>query len=447
MKSNKKLFTLALITVVFLCGMFFLRDFNLKWVQVHDDRAIVTINFLFPMNQDKFESSITLGDTLPQAGNFSCNIEWKSDTTVQLIIKELSDIKGQKILLQVTDAPTQIAGLSKNADIPIQFKSEVSLIAPTEELLISTQDTFPVRFNTPMDKKILYKYLQSDTKFYINEVKIPLTNGKEVVDSTSFTFTPKQPLENGRKYILSFRKGMPSQAGVLLAEDVNMILNTDIKPEIISVYPDNGDNWIGLYPRISLQTNKPVAGATLYLNGESIEGKMINDYKAEFLLSEVLKPSTKYTMSFEVTAPTGERSLPKEVSFTTVPIKEDRIWIEIILDKNQKIIAYKGNNPIKTIVCSGGSAKHPTKLGTYYITEKNEKYFDDEKNEGANALLTLSEGLKIHGITRDEYWKPKANIAYHLGAAQTKGDIILSDEDAVWLYNYLPVDTMVVIHE
>lgn len=447
MESNKKLFTLALIVVVFLCSMFFLRDFNLKWVQVRDDTAIVTINFLFPMEEDKFEESIRLADTLPQASDFNCVVEWKSNTTVQLIIKELSAIKGQKISLQIIDAPTQIGGLSKNANIAIQFKNEVSLIEPTEELLIATEDTFSVRFNTPMDKKILYKYLQSDTKFYISEVKVLLPDGKEIVDSTSFTFTPKEPLENGRKYILSFRKGMPSQAGVLLSEDINMILNTDIKPEIITVYPEDGNNWIGLYPRISLQTNRPITKATLYLDNHLVEGKITKDYNAEFLLDQILKPSTKYTMALEVVAPTGEKSIRKEVSFTTVPIKENRIWVEVILGKKQKLIVYKGNSPIKTIVCSSGLAKSATKLGTYYITEKNEKYFDEYKNEGANALLTLSEGIKIHGITRDEYWKPRANVESNLGSAQTKGDIVISDEEAVWLYNHLPIDTMVVIHE
>lgn len=447
MKTNKNLFSLAIITVIFLSIMFFLREYNLKWVQVKENTATVTINFLFPMNKDKFEESIKIQNSVPNADQFTCQLEWKTDTTVQIIIKETSDIKGQKIWLQIDSAPTTIWGLKKNANIDIQFKSPVAIINPLEEFLISTEQAFEVHFNTPMSKKTLNKYLQSDASFYIDEAKITLPNGNQVIDHTKFIFRPKKPLENGRKYILSFRKGMPSESGTMLSDNISIVLQTDIKPQINEVYPQTGSKWIGLYPKILLETNTKIKNAYIFVEGQKIQGKLVGEQRAEFLLDKVLKPNTTYNMQLQVEAPTGELSELKEISFTTVPINDTRIWVEVVLGDRQEIVIYKGNNPIKTIVCSGGSTKTPTPLGTYYILEKEEKYFDDVKNEGANAWLRLSEGVKLHGLPRDEYWNIKQRIANNLGSAQTNGDIVVEDEDAVWLYNYLPVDTMVIVHD
>ena len=39
------------------------------------------------------------------------------------------------------------------------------------------------------------------------------------------------------------------------------------------------------------------------------------------------------------------------------------------------------------------------------------------------------------------------DVLNRLGEGQTKGDIVMREEDAMWRYENLPSDTMIVIHE
>ena len=110
------------------------------------------------------------------------------------------------------------------------------------------------------------------------------------------------------------------------------------------------------------------------------------------------------------------------------------------------MIVYQGTQEIKRIQCSGGAPKSPTAKGTFYIKDKGDKYFSETEKEGANYWLTLSEGLRIHGMSRNEHWEIKMNVLNRLGEGQTKGNVVMREEDALWLYNNLPLDTMVVIH-
>ncbi|MGL4346097.1 MAG: L,D-transpeptidase [Cellulosilyticaceae bacterium] len=437
MNPSKKLFTIALLMVILVGGLFILKDFNITWVEVSNNQAVATVNFLFPMNQDKLGECIKIEGLEVDQQQYQCAIEWMSPTTAKIAIKETGEIRGQKIKLIVEDAPTEYSWLHKREVIPIQFKESVTVIEPSEEILISTEDSFLVKFSTPMNPHILHKYLKSDASFYIEPVKS---------DQSVFKFTPVIPLDNNRKYILSFSKGMPALSGVMLEEELSVVLQTDSKPEIVEMYPEQGSKWIGLYPKVTLKTNQPIVAATLDLGNQQIKGKIKEGYYVEFVLPKMLEPNHMYEWNVQVEAKTGERSLPSTIKFTTVPIPEDRIWIEVKLDSPHQIIAYQGKKQLRQMVCSAGVEKYPTAVGTYYVQGKGEKFFQDEMNRGANYWVKVSEQIMIHGMLRDEYWTPIYKVEERLGAPQTRGNIILSEEDAKWLYEKVKEDTMVIIH-
>lgn len=448
MKPSKTLFSIALMVVMLTGSIYFLKNFSLTWVEVQQDKAIITVNFLFPMAKENLAQCIKIQPQISSAQDFKCTIRWLSDKTAQITLEECSTIKGQKVRLIINNAPDRTRKVRKNAEMSIQFRSPISILSPQEELLIGTKTPFIIHFNTPMKKSMLHKYLESDAHFYIEPVKRELPNGKEEIDPTTYAFIPKEKLENSKKYVLSFRKGMPSESGVMLQEDTNVLLYTDSKPNITSLIPPTGSKWIGLFPKISLETDKPITEAYIELDGKTFKGKQITAYKAEFFPESLLKPETTYALKAKVKAPSGEMSEMKQTLFTTVPVHEDRIWVEIILNPTKSsLVVYKGEKQLKKMLCSGGKKETPTPYGTFYTYEKGEKYYSHKDNEGANSWIMLSEGIIIQGITRDEYWKIKNNIAQHLGEAQTKGNIILSEEDALWLYSALPNDTMVIIHD
>ena len=378
-------------------------------------------------------------DQVPEQ-TFTCAIEWESPTTAKIQVKETGSIKGQKIKLLIDKAPTKYKGWSKNEVVTIQFKEPVRIIEPQTEILISTNESFIIRFSTPMNPHKLNKYLKSDGSFYIEA----LDN-----DKSSFKFTPTKELENGRKYILNFSKGMPALSGAMLEEDVSVVLQTDVKPQVTHTYPENNSKWIGLYPKINITVDREITKAYLDIGNDTrIEGHLKeNKVEAEFILPEILKPDTKYEWQVIVEAPSGEGNTPYPFVFTTVPVPDNRLWIEVQVGKFQQILIHQGQKVIKQMNCSAGVEKYPTHLGTYYIQGKGEKFFSDEMNRGANYWLKVSGEVMLHGMLRDEYWTPLYRVEQRLGEAQTKGDIIVSEEDAKWLYENIVEDTMVIIHK
>ncbi|MEG0085261.1 MAG: L,D-transpeptidase family protein [Niameybacter sp.] len=446
MRPSKTLFLSALTLVLLTLALFIVRDLNFHWVKVGPEGATVTINFLFPMDKDAFQDTIKIQNQLGYTEEFTCSTNWLSSSVCQLKLKEAGSIRGQKVQLIIDHAPTQYGKMTKQAMIPIQFQSDIQLVSPVDEILIATTQSFQVEFNTPMNKDILHHFLSSDAEFIIEPVKYT-EGGKTVIDYTRFNFTPKKPLENDHKYILTFKKGMPSQSNVMLKENQKIILKTDIKPEIDEVSPVIGSKWVGLYPRITVLSKTPMKSAYLELNNEMLVGDVKSEYHAEFYPQSLLLPDTRYDGIVQIEATSGERSDPMAIYFTTQPLSQDRYWAEVKLGKNQEMIVYKGTEDIKHIQCSGGSQKTPTIRGTFYVQSKGDKYFSEDAQEGGNYWIMLSEQIRIHGMTRDEYWHIKMDVLNRLGEGQTEGDIVMREEDALWLYETLPNDTMVVIHE
>lgn len=446
MKPNKQLFSIALTIVLLALTLFFLRDFNIIFTEVDETEARVTVNFLLPMNQDKLADTIQIKSNKVYNNQFSSEIEWVGPHTCKIKLKESGPIRGQEVILIIKDAPTSYKGVNKNATIPIQFKSEVEIVQPTEEILVTTDKPFYVRFNTPMDERTLNKYLQSDAKFYIEAVKLQDEEGIEYIDETYFRFTPKAKLDNERKYLLSFRKGMPSKAGNLLKEPMQVVIQTDKLPIIERVIPADGSKWVGLYPRISVESKEPMVAAYMELDGEIIEGIKKSDYRMDFYPPYVLGADREYTASIQVQAPSGELSPKESLQFRTVPITKDRIWAEIILGKSHEMRVYQGEKELKRFACSGGEPGSPTPVGTYYLQSKGETYYDYKVNEGANYLIQLNEGIILHGMSRDPYWNLRTEVYSRLGEGQTKGKVIFKEEDALWLHEYLPEDAMIIIH-
>ena len=445
--EKKKMFKISLISVILLITLWIVKDFNLSWVEVKEDYAKITVNFLFPMNKDKLPNCIQLSNQLPYADKFDYSMEWLTDSVVCIKLKEQNLVKGQKVQLTIKDAPSQISFISRNVAVDIQFKSEIKLLEPTNNLLIATEKPFTVRFNTPMDKNKLHKFLECDAAFYIEPAVIVNQFNKEIKDPCSFKFSPKVPLENGKKYILSFRKGMPSEAGTLLKEDASVILTTDIKPVINTSYPKDHSKWIGLYPKLTIETDSPTVAGYLTLNHENIKGKNLDPYHLEFLLNKVLDSETSYQAVFQVEAASGELSVPKIVHFTTVRIDSDRIWIEVLANNRSKVNVYRGKKLIKTIACSVGDKNNPIPLGTYYIQEKGESFIDTKNNEGANFWLRISDACVFQGLIRDEYWNLKTQFLARFGTPIKRGNIILKDEDARWFYENILPSTMVIVHK
>lgn len=415
-----------------------MRDFNLSIVKVTEDGAEVRINFIFPMDKETFNDRISLLPDIPNT-QFHCDVQWESSHNVVIRLREKSEIRGQKVRLVIDKAQTHMPYVKKSANISVQFQQSPELIGVSEVNNIPTDAPIIVRFNTPMKGANINKYITSDAHFEI----VPV----EGTHYSQWLLTPRIPLENNKKYVLSFRKGMPAISGLFMEKDQIITLQTPSKPTAVSVYPQDQSRWVEVYPKVVIESGEPIKKALLELDGEILEGKIIENNRAEFILPKVLEFEKTYYPVAQVVSQHGEKSLPLEFSFTTIPIEEERVWIEVILQEEQKMIIYKGKEPIRTMPCSGGTPEDPTLLGTYYLKDRGTQFFAKKIREGAANWIRIDGNYLIHGLPRDENWVIKKSEEAKMGSAASHGCIRLREVDAQWVYDNIPQNTMIIIHQ
>lgn len=438
MRKNKYWIGISIIFIFCLLG--FLKNFNLSWVETYDNEAKITINFLFPMQQEAFNQHMTLTNQRPSDRAFSYTLKWLNHHVVEINLQEHNEIKGQKVKLMIHKAPTKFKNLTKSETVTIQFKSDIELLLPTEDLLISSNQPFLIQFNTAISLKQLYKYLKCDAQFYIKPYEETDSVGKKQVDDTKYILVPKEPLENEKCYVLLFKSGMASKSGTHLKKDQVILLQVDKKPTVLKTYPSEGDKWIGLYPKFTLESKEPIIKAVASVNGQRIEGILTDANHAYFLLDDLLKPNTTYTIDFQTQIKSGEMSLIKSVHFSTTTLNEHRFWIDIRYGKLRKIDCYEGSELIRTIPFQIYPGKDIPLPGTYYLQDKAEVYENNKEKLGANYWLPISGNFGIHGEVRDAYWQL-------LGTGITPHNIVISDEEAAWLYHKMNAQNMIVLRE
>lgn len=440
-KKNKQTIYLTSVTILFiLCLFLFLKNFNLSWVETNVNEARITINFLFPMKQETFKEHIKLVSQRTDSRQFDYTIKWLNNHVVEIKLQEQNEIKGQKVKLLIRNAPTRSGRLTKSETVSVQFKSDIEILSPIDDLLVSSNHPFVIQFNTPVSLNQIYKYFQCDAKFYIKPYEDEDSSGKKYIDDTKYILLPKEPLENGKCYVLLFKSGMTSKSGTLLKNDQVIMLQVDKKPTILKTYPEEGDKWIGLYPRFTLESKEPITRAVASINGKTIEGILADTNHAYFLLDDLLMPETNYHINFQTQVKSGEMSHVKNISFSTTTLNENRFWIDIRSGDNQKINCYEGNKLIRTIPCNIKLGKNTPSFGTYYLQDKAEVYENNKQKIGANYWMLINESFGIHGYIRNAYWQRVDSII-------ATSNIVITDEEAEWLYEKMNAQNMIILRE
>jgi len=113
-------------------------------------------------------------------------------------------------------------------------------------------------------------------------------------------------------------------------------------------------------------------------------------------------------------------------------------WIEVILSR-QRLIAWQGNVPVRSMVVSTGIPRYPTPPGRFRIYAKYPSVTMAGPGyylPGVPHTMFFYRGYAIHGT----YWHN------NFGRPMSHGCVNLTRSDAAWLYSWAPVRTLVVIH-
>lgn len=443
MKRKYSIYFILMISIL-MGSMFLMKYFNITRIDVNEKEAKITINFLVPIIQEELASHLSFTTSNNISINCSYQIIWRSPQIAEIYVKEETPIKGLQINLYIKDCPSKWHGMTKSEKITIPFSVPIQVKEANTTKLVSSTEAFMISFNTPITITELSKHLHSDAKFDICYYKEPSTH-PAIHEKTCFLLTPTQQLENGKTYTLTIKSGLKADSGSLLSRDTHLYLQVDQKPIFIQTYPEAGDKWIGLYPKLTFTTQTPVKMAIAKINQETIRAIMLDEYHGYFLLSNLLAPDTNYILQMQLKADSGELSEIKTIPFSTTSINNHRSWLEISCGAQKCIRYYEGEQCIRTFICGIGKELSSNDYGTYYIQNKNEVYENPQKHEGANYWILLNDHFGIHGMVRNSYWEINESRLGDIGGLTEGKNIILSDEDASWLYQKITSQTMVII--
>lgn len=145
------------------------------------------------------------------------------------------------------------------------------------------------------------------------------------------------------------------------------------------------------------------------------------------------------------------KSLTWNIAVTTPYIKSvpTGMWIEVN-QKTQRVYVMKGNQVVKEIICSTGMPDTPTPNGIFKVQNRGPWFTTREKTAGARHWVSFKGWGKymFHSVIynyRGTYIIRSA--AAKLGNKASHGCIRLPLNEAKWLYDTIPANSLVVIHE
>ncbi|NLL70946.1 MAG: L,D-transpeptidase family protein [Epulopiscium sp.] len=440
----KKYIGIIVSFIIFLCLILFLQHYHQYTIEINESHATISIHFFLPMKQERINTYFKIYPQIPKT-KYSCDYEWKSNRHMVINIKELQYPKGQNVVFKIEGAPSYIPFLKKyfSISIPFQMDPKVKYISPEEQ--ISTEGPIKIAFNTFINPKNIEQYIQSDMNLILEPIKIVVENQK-YTDYSQWLCYPNQKLENNKSYSLILKEGLEAQNGCTMKKTVQKTFHTVSKPTIIKTFPKDDESWISFYPKIMIEATEPIKKAQIHMEGvkgeTKVEGNII-----EFLPDNLLKPDATYQVKVQMTSFYGEKSDPYFLNFTTMPLKEDLLWVEVSLKEYHEVIIYEGKKEVRRMKASGGTKEEPTVLGTFYLQDRGPYFFSERFGEGATFWVRIVDQYLFHGIPRNQDWNIIERERKKLGGPASHGCIRLSEEDALWFYENIPQGTMVIIHQ
>ncbi len=143
--------------------------------------------------------------------------------------------------------------------------------------------------------------------------------------------------------------------------------------------------------------------------------------------------------------------------FSTVAVKSDRpkqMYLLKVSVADQRVYAYRWVNGEyskleRTMVCSTGTKKHPTPLGTYKADGPAGRWYYFKKyNCWAQYAYRISGPYLFHSViySRKDASSLQGGSVSRLGSRASHGCVRLSVEDVKWIYNNCPSGTTVTIY-
>jgi hypothetical protein len=207
---------------------------------------------------------------------------------------------------------------------------EVAAVIPAPDAEgVAADATITVSFNRPVVPLVSTEQLGDLPQPLVFDP--PIDGQGEWLNTSIYMFTPSKPLSGGMTYAASVVAGLKDAIGATLDQSYSWRFKT-LPPEILSVYPYQGQSNVQLEAAVEIQFSQPMDPAStqeafmLLYGGERVSGTFEWTNEGQWLTfrpDDMLQLESVYILNVAPTARSaaGEATLEEGInySFTTVP--------------------------------------------------------------------------------------------------------------------------------
>ncbi len=148
------------------------------------------------------------------------------------------------------------------------------------------------------------------------------------------------------------------------------------------------------------------------------------------------------------TGETDEAEGPKETPDQEDSVTKDTYVIDVDVTA-QRVKITSGDEVVKDMVCSTGIEGKETPLGEFKIQNRGTWFYNDKYKQGAKYWVSFKDwGIYLfHSVAMDANKEIIPEEEAKLGTPASHGCVRLPVEDAKWIYDNIPTETKVIIHE
>lgn len=434
------------IILIILNSWIFFSNMNDITIEQLDETGTVkiTVKFFVPMKNEDLEGKIRMVSERPGT-NIVKSVRWIGDRTLEIFAVEEGLPRGFKTWLFIEPLKTKIPGLYKNVEVCYRanvppFLLGISPVVPSRGPLV-------LKFSTPIKKEGLKKHLKVGFEFTLKPVLIMLPEGKFFKDFSQWYVIPEERLLPGERCMVEFDGVLEN----LLGKPKKVVFSRDFEvasaPEVVFTDPVRGSEAVRLYAPVTVNFDQDMKEVHIKISG-MVGDVEIKGRTATYRPHTVYMPGKNYEVTVYGKSIIGEEMEPYSFNFSTAHIG-DKLWVEVNLRRLQKVVVYRGDKAIRSMLASGGLpwTDDGKLLGFFTIKDRGESFWSEEYGEGALYWVRIEENFLFHSLPRDINGNIIEEELKKLGIPASHGCIRLRDEDAKWFYENIPEGTMVVIHE
>ncbi|MFA5015191.1 MAG: L,D-transpeptidase family protein [Actinomycetota bacterium] len=170
------------------------------------------------------------------------------------------------------------------------------------------------------------------------------------------------------------------------------------------------------------------------LIGEEAEEDVAGEENAE---EEIQTDGEEIRNEVENSEQTGD----EEIDFSS----SDNFRIDVDLSAQKVFIFYK-DNPIREMICSGGTEEKPTPPGEFTTTQRGYSFYNEKYKMGAYYWIRFYYDYLFHSVPFDENHEFIQEEIDKLGTPASHGCIRLKLDEVKWMYDMLPLGIKVRIY-